>query len=122
LPQMRAGATAVAPSVAPPAVAGYWEKDGLGAIFFPSSKRSRLGRSGPELARAATQLQGYYDGCLPEVLAEAHGPAAVAKVLLVERHGEGAINVGLEQGDGGTAPTAPLLGGLHQLGADALIA
>ncbi len=70
--------------------------------FFPSSKRSRPARSGPELARAATQLQGRYDGHLPEVLAEVHGPAAVAQVLLIEGHGEGAISVRIEQGNGGT--------------------
>ncbi len=43
-----------------------------------------------------------------KVLAEAQGAAAVAEVLLVEGDGEGAIDVGVEEGDGGAArgPTA----------------
>ncbi len=43
-------------------------------------------------------------------------------MLLVAGHGEGAIDVGLEQGDGRAARAAPPLGGLHQLRADAVMA
>jgi len=42
--QMTRRGAAVAPSVACCATAGYWEKEGLGTIFFPSSTRSRPAR------------------------------------------------------------------------------